>query len=103
MIEQANNKPLLAPVMVIIPAGTTRVISFPNEFLGEAISILISNLDAANIATYQIGGQSAPILTLSTGAFRSIDDTRIRLISVTAGAAGAVQVEAQVQQFRGIQ
>jgi hypothetical protein len=99
MQERANFKPLLAPVMVSIPAGTTRVISFPNEFLGQAISILISNLDAANVASYQIGGQSQPILLLSSGAFRSIDDTLIRVISITAGAAGAVQIEAQVQQF----
>jgi hypothetical protein len=100
MIEQANHKPLLAPVMVNVPLGTTRIISFPDEFLGEAISILISNLDAANVASYRIGGAAQQQLLLSSGAFRAIDDTRIRIIEVTAGAAGAVQVEAQVQQFR---
>ena len=99
LTETKSQVPLLAPVMVVVPAGTTRTISFPNEFLGEAISILISNLDATNVATYQIGGEAQPTLTLSTQAFRSIDDTRIKLITVTAGAAGAVQVEAQVQQF----
>ena len=99
MSETSSQKPLVAPVMVIVPAGTTRTISFPDEFLGEAISILISNLDAANIATYQIGGEAMPTLTLATQAFRTVDDTRIKLITVTAGAAGAVQVEAQVQIF----
>jgi len=95
--ETKSQVPLLAPVMVIVPAGTTRTISFPDEFLGICTSILISNLDAANIATYQIGGQAQPTLTLSTGAFRTIDDTLIKIITVTAGAAGAVQVEAQIQ------
>lgn len=88
--------------MVVIPAGTTQTISFPNQFLGYAVSILISNLDAANIATYQINGDAMPILTLSTASFRAIDDTKINLITVTAGAAGAVQIEAQVQLFKGI-
>ena len=100
--EKVNQIPILSPVVVIVPAGVTRVISFSNEFLGNAVSILISNLDAANVATYQIGGQNQPILTLSTAAFRSIDNTKISIISITAGAAGAVQVEAQVQLFQGL-
>ena len=102
MQENRNQIPVLAPVVVVIPAGTTRVISFPNEFLGRCVSILISNLDAANVATYQINGQSMPTLTLSTAAFRSIDETSISTLSITAGAAGAVQVEAQVQLFQGL-
>ncbi len=103
MVNEVQSQiPILAPITVIVAAGTTRVISFSNEFLGKAVSILISNLDAANIATYQIGGQSMPTLTLSTGAFRSIDNTKIDLISITAGAAAAVQVEAQVQLFKGL-
>ena len=97
MTENKSQVPLLSPIMVVVPAGVTRTISFPNEFLGIATSLLISNLDAANIATYQIGGAAMPTLTLSTGAFRVIDDTKVKLITITAGAAGAVQVEAQVQ------
>lgn len=98
MTETKSQVPLLEPVTVIVPAGTTRTISFINEYLGRATSILISNLDATNVATYQIGGATQPTLTLSTGAFRAIDDTMISLITITAGAAGAVQVEAQVQK-----
>lgn len=101
MAETKNQIPVLSPVMVVIPAGTTQTISFPNQYLGEAVSILISNLDSTNVATYQINGDTMPTLTLSTGAFRSIDDTKIRLITITAGASGAVQVEAQVQLFKG--
>jgi len=97
MIEQKSKIPILAPVMVVIAAGTSKTISFPDEYMGFATSILISNLDASNVATYKIGGDTMPELTLSTGAFRAIDDTMIKLITITAGAAGAVQVEAQVQ------
>lgn len=95
--ETKSQVPLLVPIMVNVPAGTTRTISFPDEFLGEAVSILISNLDASNTASYQINGGSNPTLVLSTASFRAIDDTKIRLITVTAGASGAMQIEAQVQ------
>jgi hypothetical protein len=103
MVNEVKSQiPILSPVMVVIPASTTQTISFPNEYLGRAVSLLISNLDATNVATYQIGGNSMPTLTLSTGAFRSIDDTNISLIKVVSGSAGAVQVEAQVQLFAGL-
>ena len=94
--------PLLAPITVIVPLGTTRTISFPDEFLGEAVSIIVTNLDAANNASYRINGQSQPTLTLLSGAFRAIDDTKIKLLTITAGAAGAVQLEAQVQLYKGL-
>jgi hypothetical protein len=100
--ETKSQIPVLSPIMVIVPQGTTKIISFPNEYLGKAVSLLISNLDATNVSTYQIGGQSMPTLSLSSGAFRSIDDTNISLISVTAGSAGATQIEAQVQLFAGL-
>ena len=98
LTETKSQVPLLEPIMIVVQAGQTRTISFINEYLGRATSILISNLDASNIATYQIGGPSQPTLNLSTGAFRTIDDTRIDLLTITAGAAGAVQIEAQVQR-----
>ena len=100
--EQVSQIPILSPVMVIVPQGQTQTISFPNEYLGSAVSILISNLDASNVCTYQIGGESMPILTLSTASFRSIDNTNISSIKIVAGASGAVQVEAQVQLFAGL-
>jgi hypothetical protein len=99
MSENSSQVPLIEPIMVVIPAGTTRTISFSNEFFGIATSLLITNLDAANIATYQIGGAGMPSLNLSVGAFRTIDNTKIQLITITAGAAGAVQLEAQVQKW----
>jgi len=36
-----SNLPLLFPIRVVVPAGTTRIISFPNEFLGRAVALLI--------------------------------------------------------------
>jgi hypothetical protein len=99
MTENSSQVPLIEPIMVVIPAGTTRTISFSNEFFGIATSLLITNLDAANVATYQIGGAAMPSLNLATNAFRTIDNTKIKLITITAGAAGAVQLEAQVQRW----
>ena len=77
-----SNLPLLVPVRVIIPAASTNfIISFPDRFLGRAVSLKITNNDGANVATYAYN-QNAQFSTLPAGA----DDT---------GAAGTVLVEAQ--------
>jgi len=93
---KSSDVPVLQPVSIIIPAGTTQTISFPNQFFGRAISIRISNNDLVNTATYQINGESRAILTLAATGNRSINDTVIELITIVAGAAGSVQIEAQV-------
>jgi len=95
--EESSKVPILTPVQVIVPAGTSRTISFPDEFFGLCVSILLTNLDAAAVATYQIGGASRAIVSLAADGFRAIDDTKISLITIVAGAGGACQVEAQVQ------
>lgn len=91
-----SNLPLLFPIRVIVPAGTTRVISFPDEFLGRAVSILIQNNDGANAASYQYGGNALEFQNLTASSFRTIDGTLIDRLAVIAGAAGTVLVEAQV-------
>ena len=91
-----SNLPLLFPIRVIVPAGTTRIISFPNEFLGRAVAILIQNNDAANAASYQYGGDALPFQNLAASTFRTIDGTLINRLAVVAGAGGTVLVEAQV-------
>jgi len=93
---KSSDVPILEPISALVLAGTTRTISFPNEFFGLAIAIRITNLDGANVATYQINGGSSITLTLAAGGNRSINDTVIELLTVTAGAAGPVQIEAQV-------
>lgn len=91
-----SNLPLLFPIRVIVPAGATRVISFPDEFLGRAVAILIQNNDAANNASYQYGGNALEFQNLAASAFRTIDGTLIDRLAVIAGAGGTVLVEAQV-------
>lgn len=91
-----SNIPLLFPIRVIVPAGATRVISFPNEFLGRAVSMLIQNNDAANNASYQYGGDALPFQNLAASTFRTIDNTIVNRLAVVAGAGGTVLVEAQL-------
>jgi len=86
-------------VKVIIPAATTVVTSFPNQFFGRATDMRLTNLDGANLATYQINGESTPVLTLLANSFVTFGATEINLISVTAGAAGACQIEATVRKI----
>ena len=91
----SGNTPLLYPVRVICAAGVTTGISFPDQFLGRAISLKITNNDAANAASYDynLNGQFA---NLAASSFDTLDNTVINYLTVTAGAAGTVLVEAQV-------
>jgi len=81
----------------IVVAGATVTISFPDEFFGEAIDMRITNLDAANVASYQMDGDSQPIIILAANSFVTFGSTRIRLLRIVAGAAGNVQIEATVR------
>ena len=91
----SGNTPLLYPVRVICPAGVTTGISFPDQFLGRAISLKITNNDGTNAATYDynLNGQFA---NLSASSFDTLDNTVVNYLTVNAGAAGTVLIEAQV-------
>jgi hypothetical protein len=88
----SGNSPLLYPVRVICPVGQTTGISFPDQFLGRAISLKITNNDAANAASYDynLNGQ---FQNLAASAFSTIDNTVINYLTIIAGT---VLVEAQV-------
>tara|TARA_B100001123_G_C15305672_1_gene1022608 strand:- start:764 stop:1105 length:342 start_codon:yes stop_codon:yes gene_type:complete len=90
-----SDVPLLFPIRAVVPAGTTRVISFPDEFLAIAVNLKITNNDAANAATYRYGGDALDTSNLPASNFDTISNTQVKLLSVTAGAAGTVLVEAQ--------
>ena len=87
--------PLLYPVRVICAAGATTGISFPDQFMGRAVSIKISNNDSANAASYDynLNGQ---FQNLAASNFSTIDGTVVNYLTIIAGAAGTVLVEAQV-------
>ena len=87
--------PLLYPVRVICAAGATTGISFPDQFLGRAISLKISNNDSANAASYDYN-LNAQFQNLAASNFSTIDNTVVNYLTITAGAAGTVLVEAQV-------
>ena len=87
--------PLLYPVRVICAAGVTTGISFPDQFMGRAVSIKISNNDSANAASYDynLNGQ---FQNLAASNFSTIDNTIVNYLTVIAGAAGTTLIEAQV-------
>jgi hypothetical protein len=84
------------PVFIQVPAGTTRTITFPTEFNAIAISCLIENQDGANAASFMLNSSTATPINLAASTFRSFDNMNIVSITVTAGAAGVVDVFAQV-------
>ncbi len=90
-----SNLPLLVPVRVILPAATAnQIISFPDRFLGRAVSLKITNNDGANVATYAYN-QNSQFSTLNASSFDTLDGTIINFLTVNTGAAGTVLVEAQ--------
>ena len=93
-MEVTPPKELESPISVVVPAGTTQTISFPQEFFGFGTSIIITNLDSVNVATYQINGETQPVLTLGAGDFRTLNNVKLSLITITAGAVGATQLQA---------
>lgn len=91
-----SNLPILPPVTVEVPLGTTEVISFPNRFFGTATSVIIKNNDAVNQMTYRVGGSSRPAIVIPASGNNSIDNTIINLLEINTGAGGSCTVSAQV-------
>lgn len=91
----SGNLPLLYPVRVICLANVTTGISFPDQFLGRAISLKITNNDGTNAASYDynLNGQ---FQNLAASGFSTVDNTMVNYLTIIAGAAGTVLVEAQV-------
>ena len=91
----SGNTPLLYPVRVVCAAGVTTGISFPDQFLGRAINLKITNNDGGNAASYDYNLNSV-FANLAASTFSTIDNTIVNYLTVIAGAAGTVLVEAQV-------
>jgi len=91
-----SNLPLLVPIRVILPAATAnQIISFPDRFLGRAVSLKITNNDAANALTYSYN-QNSQFSSLAPSSFDTLDGTIVNFLEVNTGAAGTCLVEAQV-------
>jgi len=93
---KVSDIPISPPVRVEVPAGTTRIISFPNEFFGVANAIQIINNDGANACTYRYGGQTQPLQSIPASSIRSIDGAVVQLLEINSGAGGTTSVEAQI-------
>ena len=91
----SGNTPLLYPVRIVCPQGVTTSISFPDQFLGRAISLKITNNDGTNAGSYDYN-LNGVFANLPASSFSTIDNTVVNYLTVIAGAAGTVLVEAQV-------
>ena len=74
-------------------AGAT-TIHYPTLYRSIAISVAIKNQDAANTCSFSVNGQ--PAVTLSAGSDQNINGQNIVSVQVTPGAAGTVDLLAQV-------
>ena len=91
----SGNTPLLYPVRVVCLQNVTTSISFPDQYLGRAINLKITNNDGTNAASYDYNLNST-FANLPASNFSTIDNTVVNYLTVIAGAAGTVLVEAQV-------
>lgn len=90
-----SNIPLLYPIRILCPAGVQTNISFPDQFLGRAIALKITNNDAANAATYDYN-LNRVFANLAASSFDTVDSAVVNYMTINAGAAGTVLIEAQV-------
>ena len=90
-----SNLPLLYPIRVLCAAGVQTNISFPDQFLGRAVSLKITNNDATNAATYDYN-LNRVFANLAASAFDTVDSAVVNYMTINAGALGTVLVEAQV-------
>jgi len=91
----SGNVPLLYPVRVVCLQNVTTSISFPDQYLGRAINLKITNNDGTNAASFDYNLNST-FANLPASSFSTIDNTVVNYLTVIAGAAGTVLVEAQV-------
>jgi len=90
-----SDVPLLYPVRVLCPQGVQTNISFPDQFLGRAIALKITNNDGANAATYDYNLNKV-FANLAASSFDTVDSAVVNYMTINAGAAGTVLVEAQI-------
>lgn len=91
----SGNTPLLYPVRVVCPQGVQTALSFPDQFLGRAINLKITNNDGTNAATYDYN-LNGVFANLPASSFATLDNAVVNYLTIIAGAAGTVLVEAQV-------
>ena len=82
------------PTVDHIATGATTTIVYPSQYMGVAISAAIINQDGTNTCTISLNGSVS--FSLSAGGSFSVNDQNIVSVKVTAGAAGGVDVIAQV-------
>ena len=79
----------------IVTAGAVATtIHYPAQYRCYAVSVAIKNQDATNPCTFSVNGQ--PAVTLSAGSDQNINGQNIVSVQVTPGAAGSVDLLAQV-------
>jgi hypothetical protein len=82
------------PTVDHIATGATASVVYPSQYMGVAISVAIINQDGTNACTISLNGSTS--FSLSSGAQFNVNDQNIISVRITAGAAGGVDVVAQV-------
>tara|TARA_R110000751_G_scaffold109257_2_gene206210 strand:- start:790 stop:1146 length:357 start_codon:yes stop_codon:yes gene_type:complete len=96
-----SNLPLLFPIRQILTSvtalGELQTISFPDQYVGIAVSLKITNTSGGNAASYSYN-RNPQFSNLAASSFDTLDGTQVRYLSVNTPAAigESVLVEAQI-------
>ena len=100
-----SNLPILFPIRQILTSvtalGEQYTISFPDQFMGYAVALKITNQSGANTASYSYN-RNPEFSNLAASTFDTIDGTQLRYITVNtpANIGDTVLVEAQILPIR---
>ena len=89
------------PISQQVAAGVTTTISFPSQFNGNARSILLSNRDGANAGFIRINGITSTQIRIPPSGSFAFSEQWVNLIEVSAGAAGIMDVAAEIVPLSG--
>jgi len=96
-----SNLPILFPIRQILTSATILgeqyTISFPDQFMGYAVALKITNQSGTNACSYSYN-RNPEFSNLAASSFDTIDGTQLRYITVNTPAAigETVLVEAQI-------
>ena len=89
------------PISQQVAAGAVTTILFPSQFNGNARSILLSNRDGANAGFVRLNGLTSSQIRIPPSGSFAFSEQWINLIEITAGAAGIMDLAAEIVPLNG--
>lgn len=93
-VRQVDRSTIQLPP-ALITGVLPRIISFPDEFVGHAIDVIIDNRDGLNNLLYRVNTNIGAQKTVGPSETATISDSVVLLLDI-AGPSTAWEVQAQI-------